>query len=476
MRRKVYLAVDLGAESGRLMAGLWNGRRMEIEEVHRFPNGPVTLGETIRWDVLRLWSEIQNGLALASRKFGRHIVSVGVDTWGVDFVLLNRQDEILGQPYHYRDGRTRGWVRRAVKKAGRAEIFAQTGSQFMELNSLYQLLAWQHQSPAILAAAQKLLFMPDFFHWCLSGARVAEFTVASTSQFLDPRKRTWCCSMLRELGLPTHFLPALVPPGTKLGRIRRSLATRLGLEGVKVVAPPAHDTSAAIAAVPAAASSSWAFLSSGTWSLMGIELPAAVLSARALALNMANEAGVAGTYSLLKNISGLWFVQQCRRSFAAAGRSYDYDQIARMAADARPFRSVINVEDRRFLNPPDVPTEMRAHCRDTGQPIPRTDAEVVRCAYDSLALKYGETLAALEETAQRRIDCIHIVGGGSQNRLLNQLTANICKRSVLAGPVEATALGNLLMQVKADRELDSLAEIREIVRASGAIHRFEPRA
>jgi rhamnulokinase len=294
MRRKVYLAVDLGAESGRLMAGLWNGRRMEIEEVHRFPNGPVTLGETIRWDVLRLWSEIQNGLALASRKFGRHIVSVGVDTWGVDFVLLNRQDEILGQPYHYRDGRTRGWVRRAVKKAGRAEIFAQTGSQFMELNSLYQLLAWQHQSPAILAAAQKLLFMPDFFHWCLSGARVAEFTVASTSQFLDPRKRTWCCSMLRELGLPTHFLPALVPPGTKLGRIRRSLATRLGLEGVKVVAPPAHDTSAAIAAVPAAASSSWAFLSSGTWSLMGIELPAAVLSARALALNMANEAGVAG--------------------------------------------------------------------------------------------------------------------------------------------------------------------------------------
>jgi rhamnulokinase len=478
MAQRVYLAVDIGAESGRLIAGLWNGKTIRIEEVHRFPNGPVMLGDSIRWDVLRLWAEVQQGLTLARKNYGRRIASVGVDTWGVDFVLLNKQDEMLGQPYHYRDARTRGWVTRAVNQIGRGEIFSQTGSQFMELNSLYQLLAWKKHSPAILEAADKLLFMPDFFHWCLSGSRAAEYTVASTSQFLHPRKRTWCRSLLRDLGLPTQFLPTLVPPGTKLGQIRRSLAKQIGLKGVKVVAPPSHDTSAAIAAVPAAANSnsSWAFLSSGTWSLMGIELPAAVLSARALALNMANEAGVAGTYSLLKNISGLWFVQQCRRSFTAAGRDYNYHQLASMAAAAKPFRSVINVEDRRFLNPPDVPAEMRACCRDTGQPIPRTDAEIVRCAYDSLALKYRKTLAALEATTHRRIDVIHIVGGGSQNKLLNQLTADACQRRVLAGPVEATALGNLLMQVKADGELDSLAEMRQVVRASNSMACFEPKS
>jgi len=260
MKPQCYLAIDVGAESGRVMAGLWNGRNIRLEEIYRFANGPVALGETIRWDVLRLWSEIQHGLALAGKRFGKQIVSVGADTWGVDFVLLNMQDEILGQPYHYRDLRTRGMLERTFRKVPQSEIFAQSGLQFMELNTLYQLLAWQKHSPEILDAADTLLFMPDFLHWCLSGTKRAEFTIASTSQFVHPLHRGWSLPLLRELGLPVHFLPKIVPPGTVLGMIRPSLAKRTGLAGVKVVAPPSHDTASAVAGVPTAGTGrSWAW-------------------------------------------------------------------------------------------------------------------------------------------------------------------------------------------------------------------------
>lgn len=478
MKQKVYLAVDLGAESGRVMAGLWNGKTLQLEEVHRFPNGPVMLGETIRWDVLRLWAEIQNGLALAGKKYGKRIVSVGADTWGVDFVLLNKQDEILGQPYHYRDARTRGGLDRAFKKVPRAEIFAQSGLQFMELNSLYQLLAWQTHSPAILDAADTLLFMPDFLHWALCGAKQTEFTNASTSQFLHPTRRNWSKPLLKNLGLPTHFLPPIVMPGTTLGTIRKSLAQKTGLTGVKVVAPPTHDTAAAIAGVPTTntGKTNWAYISSGTWSLMGVELNKAVLSARAMALNMTNEGGIDGTYRLLKNIMGLWLVQQCRRSFEAAGRKYDYVRLARLAAKAKPHRFILNLDDPRFLNPPDMPQAIRDFCRDTKQPVPKTDGELVRCCYESLALKYREVLGSIEEITGEKIKEIHIVGGGSQNKFLSQLAANACERPVVTGPVEATAIGNLLTQIRADGELASLGEMREVVRASSSVQRYEPAA
>jgi rhamnulokinase len=478
MAQKVYLAVDLGAESGRVIAGLWNGRRLMLQEIHRFPNGGVYLGDTFRWDVLRLWSEIQNGLALAGKKYGKQIVSVGADTWGVDFVLLNKQDEILGQPYHYRDARTCGALERTFKKVPRAEIFAQTGLQFMELNSLYQLLSWQKHSPEILDAADTLLFVPDFLHWCLCGAKKAEFTIASTSQFLHPTKRNWSLPLLKKLGLPAHFLPEIVPPGTELGIISQSLADRTGLAGVKVVAPPSHDTASAVAGVPTAntGQANWAYISSGTWSLMGVELEQAVLSRRALELNMTNEGGIDGTYRLLKNIMGLWLVQQCKKSFAAAGRKYDYAQLVILAAKARPFRSVVNLNDPRFLNPPDMPKAIQEFCRETKQPAPKTDGELVRCCYESLALKYRATLGSLEELTGGKIEVIHIVGGGSRNKLLNQFTADACQRPVVAGPVEATALGNLLTQIRADGELGSLSEMREVVRRSGEVEHYEPAA
>jgi rhamnulokinase len=476
MKEKCYLAIDLGAESGRVMAGIWNGKKIRLEEIHRFANGPVALVNSIRWDVLRLWSEIQHGLVLAGKKYGKQIVSVGADTWGVDFVLLNKQDEILGQPYHYRDRRTHGLLERTFKKVPRAEIFAQSGLQFMELNTLYQLQAWQKHSPEILAAADTLLFMPDFLHWCLCGAKKAEFTIASTSQFLHPAKRNWSLPLLKKLGLPTHFLPEIVPPGTELGVIRKSLTERTGLAGVKVVTPPSHDTASAVAGVPTANTgrADWAYLSSGTWSLMGVEMEQAVLSTRALKLNMTNEGGLDGTYRLLKNIMGLWLVQQCKRSFDAAGRKYDYTQLTALAAKAKPFRSIVNLNDTRFLNPPDMPRAIQEYCRETKQRLPKTDGELVRCCYESLALKYRETIGALEELTGKKIKVIHIVGGGSQNWLLNQFTADACGRAVIAGPVEATALGNLLTQVRASGELDSLAEMRKVVRHSCVMTCYKP--
>jgi rhamnulokinase len=476
MSNKVYLAIDVGAESGRLIAGIWNGRKIRLEEIHRFANGPVVLGETIRWDVLRLWSEIQIGLALAGKKFGKQIVSVGADTWGVDFVLLNKQGEILGQPYHYRDARTNGLMAEAFKKVSRSEIFAQSGLQFMELNSLYQLLAWQKQSPEILEAADTLLFMPDFFHWCLCGAKRAEFTIASTSQFVHPLRRNWSLPLLKKLGLPAHFLPEIVPPGTELGVIRNALADRTGLAGVKVIAPPSHDTASAVAGVPTASTgkADWAYISSGTWSLMGVEVKQAALSPRALELNMTNEGGLDGTYRLMKNIMGLWLVQQCKRSFDAAGRNHDYTQLVQLAARTKPLRSLVNLNDPRFLNPPDMPKAIQEFCRETKQPVPKTDGELIRCCYESLALKYRETLDSLEELTGNKIEVIHIVGGGSQSKILNQFTADACQRPVVAGPVEATAIGNLLTQVRASGELGSLAEMREVVRKSSVVEHYEP--
>jgi rhamnulokinase len=471
MSNRVYLAIDLGAESGRVMAGLWNGKTIRLEEVHRFPNGPVYLGDSLRWDVVRLWSEIQTGLGLAAKKYGKSIVSVGADTWGVDYVLLTGCDEMLGQPYAYRDARTNGMMEKAFKRVPRSEIFAQTGLQFMQFNSLFQLLAHQQNSPGMLEAADCLLFMPDFLHWALCGSRVAEFTIASTSQCLNPLTRNWSTGLLKKFGLPAHIFPKVVPPGTRLGTLRPGLAERTGLHKVKVVAPPAHDTASAVAGVPTAntGKANWAYLSSGTWSLMGVEVNKASLSARTQELNLTNEGGLDGTYRLLKNIMGLWLVQQCKRAFDARGRKYEYAQLAQMAAKAPALRSIVNPDDPRFLNPPDMPKAIQDFCLETKQPVPKTEGELVRCAYESLALKYREVLGWLEELTGNSMQIVHIVGGGSRSAILNQFTADACQRSVVTGPVEATAMGNLLVQVRASGELSSLAEMREVIRKSSKV-------
>ena len=476
MTERCYLGIDFGAESGRVMAGLWDGKRIQIEELHRFPNGPVSVGDTLRWDVLRLWQEVQNGLTLAAKRFGNSIISAGADTWGVDFVLLDKRQEMLGQPYHYRDARTSGMFGEAFKRVPRAEIFANTGLQFMELNTLYQLLALQKHDPELLANAETFLMMPDFMHWCLCGSRVVEFTNATTSQCFHPTKRDWSREMLEKFGLPTKMFPQVVQPGTNLGALRDSVSEKTGLPRIKIVAPPTHDTASAVAGVPTTRTgkSNWAYLSSGTWSLIGTEVSKAQLSTRALELNFTNEGGVDGTYRLLKNTTGLWLVQQCKRAFEAHGRKYDYVELTRLAGEAPAMRSFVDPDDARFLNPPDMPAAIQSFCRETKQPVPETDAALVRCALESLALKYRATIAGLEELTGEPVEIIHIVGGGSQNRLLNQATADACGRLVHAGPVEATVLGNLLSQVRADGELKDLAEMRAVVRASTQVSEFTP--
>ncbi len=476
MEQQVYLGIDLGAESGRVMAGLWDGKRMQLQELHRFPNGGVVLNGGLRWNILGLWSEIQNGLTLAAKTFGKSIISVGVDTWGVDYVLLSKSGELLGLPFHYRDARTRGMFQRAFAKVPREEIFASTGLQFMEINTLYQLLALQKNSPELLNAAETLLMMPDYLHFCLSGTRASEFTIATTSQCVNPRKRAWDNELLQKFGLPTKIFPEIVPPGSRLGTLRQGLANQTGLGPIQVVTPAAHDTGSAVAGVPSqfTGKSNWAYLSSGTWSLLGVEMQEALLSPRVLELNLTNEGGIDGTYRLLKNIMGLWLIQQCRRSFAANGKDLNYEQLTQLASEAPAFRSFVNPDDSRFLNPPDMPQAIQEFCRETNQPVPETEGQFARCVFESLALTYAAVLGGLEELTGNKIDVLHIVGGGSRNKWLNTFTANAANCTVVTGPVEATVLGNLLVQARSHGEIRSLADIRSVVRASSEVIQIEP--
>lgn len=476
MAEKCFLGIDLGGESGRVMAGLWNGARMQLEEVHRFPNGGIPLGDSLRWDLLRLWGEIENGLAIATGRFGGSIVSVGADTWGVDFVLLSKSGELLGQPRHYRDERIPHSAKRMLEFVPREEIWTASGIQYMPINTLPQLFAMREHNPELLEAADCFLMIPDFFHWCLCGAKSVEFTNATTTQFYHPTEKRWSDELLGKLNIPVSMLPSVVQPGTNLGDVSGSVARRAGVGRVKTVAPATHDTGSAVVAVPTTRTgqTGWAYLSSGTWSLLGLELAEPNLSRRAMELNVTNEGGVDGTYRLLKNIMGLWLVQQCRRAFEKAGGTTDYAELVRLAEVASAFRSIIDPDDPRFLSPPDMPAAIAEFCRESGQPVPETEAQFIRCALESLALKYAVVLGWLEEMAGCRVEVIHVVGGGARNALLNQFTANACRRAVLAGPTEATVLGNLLVQARADGELHSLEDIRRVSGASSNIVEFHP--
>ena len=474
--QQIHLGIDVGAESGRVMAGLWDGATMRLDELHRFANGGVEIAGTLRWDVLRLWGEVQGGLAMAAQKYGDAIVSIGVDAWGVDYVLLSKTGELLGLPFTYRDARTRGLLEATLARVPRAEIFAQSGAQFLEINTLFQLVAAQRDHPEILAAADCFLMIPDFLNWCLTGERVVEFTNATTTQFCHPATRGWATELFGALDLPTRILPPIVEPGTKIGGLRECVAQRTGIRGAQVFAPATHDTGSAVAGVPTRRTgrADWAYISSGTWSLLGVEVQRAVLTPEVLARNLTNEGGIDGTYRLLKNIMGLWLVQQCKRSFDAGGHAHDYAELVRLAECAPAFRSLINPDDARFLSPPDMPAAIRDFCRETDQPIPETEGELVRCCLESLALTYRAVIAWIEDITGERIEVIHIVGGGSRNALLNQFTADACGRTVFAGPVEATVFGNLLMQTRARGEIASLGEMRAVVRASGGVAQFDP--
>jgi rhamnulokinase len=475
---KVYIAIDMGASSGRHVAGLFDGARLELAEVHRFENGPVHAAGRMHWDLLNQWTHVRNGLRQAAGSYGDRIASVGVDTWGVDFVLLGRGDELLGNPYHYRDARTNGILDRAFAIVPRDEIFAATGLQFMQFNTLFQLLAMRERRSPVLDAAETLLMMPDAFHWLLSGEKANEFTDATTSQCYDPRQQAWAIDLVDRFNIPSNILGRVVPPGTKLGPLTKAVAEDTHLSGVNVVLPGTHDTASAVMAVPAAskpgARPDWCYISSGTWSLMGVETPAPVVNDLCRELNFTNEGGVGGTTRLLKNIAGLWLVQECRRIWNQSGRNFGWHDLTLLAAQAPPLRSIINPDDAAFLAPADMSEAIRDYCRRTSQTVPDSEGAVIRCALESLALKYRQVLGWLEQLVGGRIETIHIVGGGTQNHQLCQMTADACNRQVIAGPVEATAIGNLMMQSVAAGDVSTIAEAREVIRRSFSVESYEP--
>lgn len=477
---KVYLAVDLGASGGRVLAGIFRGDSFEIAEVHRFSNGPFALGQHLYWNVLELWKNIQDGLRKAAVQYGESIRSVGVDTWGVDFALLGKHDELLGNPYNYRDPQNQGMIERASEVVSRADIFAETGLQFMDFNSLFQLYAMKLADSSILDAAHSFLMMPDLFHFLLTGEKANEFTDASTTQFLNPATRDWSRSLLNRFGIPDQILQPIVAPGTRLGKVTKAIAETTGLKDVDVILPGTHDTASAVMAVPAKGETSnrpnWAYISSGTWSLMGVEVAEPVVTERCREFNFTNEGGVGGTIRLLKNITGLWLVQECRRIWLEAGHEFSWSELAEMANTAQPLQSTIDPDDPSFTAPTNMPDAIRQFCRDTNQPVPESEGEVIRCALESLALKCRKVLEMLETLTGSTFETIHIVGGGTQNRLLCQMTADACNRLVIAGPVEATAIGNAMMQAITDGAVASVQEARQLIQTSFDVVRYEPAA
>ncbi|MBV9613574.1 MAG: rhamnulokinase, partial [Acidobacteriaceae bacterium] len=439
---KRYLALDLGAESGRAILGRLRSGVLSVEEIHRFPNEPVEYAGSLHWDVARLWFEMRRALSMLR---DRRLDGVGVDTWGVDYALLGECGQLLENPYHYRDCRTAGMMEAVFRIVPREEIYAQTGIQFMALNTLYQLYAAKRQTPRLLAAADRLLTMPDLFHYWLSGNAVCEFTLASTTQMADPRTRLWATSMLERLDLPSRLPGPLVEPGTIIGSVSPRVGP--GLSSTPVIASASHDTAAAVAAV--CARNGTAFLSSGTWSLLGIEVDAPVITPEACRLNFTNEGGVCGTTRLLKNVMGLWLLQGCRRAWSEQGTAYEYRELTEIAKQEPPLRHLVDPDYETFLRPENMLSAIDSYCADTDQPKPGSVGAYVRAVLESLALKYRLVVRDLEKLTGQRMEQIRVVGGGSRNQLLNQLTADATGKRVLAGPVEATALGNIGVQMLA---------------------------
>jgi len=469
MKTQTYAAIDIGAESGRVIAGTFDGQILHLEEIHRFPNTPARVGNTLCWDVLRLWNDIGEGL---SKLAGRELAGIGVDTWGVDFGLLDKNDELLGNPVHYRDARTENYED-AFQTVPKSEIAATTGLAFMYFNTLYQLLALKRQNSSALCEAKTLLYMPDLLHFWLCNVKANEYSIASTGQLLDAKVRGYSQELLSKFGLPDIF-PPIVEPGTKLGTLRPDVAARLGISpDTPVIAPGSHDTASAVAAAPGEGEN-WAYLSSGTWSLMGLELHSPLISPATGEANFTNEGGVCGTIRFLKNIAGLWLVQECRRAFLREGNEYSYAELTHMAREAPALRSLFEPDDARFAAPVSMPDEIAGWCRETGQPVPETPGQYVRCCLESLALKYRWTLEKLEALRESRIDTLHIVGGGTQNTLLNQFAADALNRRVVTGPVEATAAGNILTQALGNGELKNLDEVRAVIRNSFELQTYVP--
>jgi rhamnulokinase len=472
MSATYYLAVDLGAESGRVMLGTLEKGRVALEDIHRFPNRVLTAGSHLHWDLPHLEKEIFAGLEKAAGR-GLPIAGISADSWGVDYVLLDAKGRTLGQPYCYRDPWTHDATARLFKKLPFSEIYRETGIQFMTINTLFHFEAQQHEDRAVFSAADHFLNIADYFNARLSGVEAAEQSLASTTQLYNPKTRAWSEKLIAVLGLSPALFPKIVPSGTVLGPLVGELAQHPSLAATRVVATCSHDTGAAVAAVPATGHN-WAYLSSGTWSLLGAELSEPIVTDEAREAGFTNEVGIGGTIRFLKNIAGLWVLQECRRAWEAAGQSFTYEDLTRLAVENGPASAHISLEDARFLSPGEMPEKITAFCRETSQTVPASPGQFVRTILESLALTYAQTLRQLEGLVGRKFEKLHIVGGGSRSHLLNHLAADATGVPVIAGPVEATAIGNILIQALALGHLESSAHLRRLVEDSFPTQTFLP--
>jgi len=471
-----FLAVDLGASSGRVMECRWDGERFQLSELHRFWNGAVRVNASLHWDALRIWSEIQSGMLKYRTAHGSSPAGIGVDAWGVDFCLLDERDRLAGNPYHYRDPRTKGVPETLSSVLSARDFFRATGNQTTEINSAFQLAGMAAEQDSQLLAAHTFLMMPDFFSFLLCGSKGVEYTEATTTELYNVRARRWSRETIAALGIPSHIFPEVVMPGTVLGDLRASVQTDAGFASLfPCVAVASHDTASAVAAIPDLDESS-VFLSCGTWSLIGVPVSEPNLSEEAFTGGFTNEGAADGTALLMKNLTGLWILQECVRAWEVTGRRYEWSELERAAAGAAPFRSLIDPGDRRFLSPADMPAAIGNYCTWTGQPAPRSPGEFARCVFESLSFAYRQTIEQLEVITGRKLAAIRLVGGGCLNRFLCQMIADACGQPVIAGPVEAAALGNAMVQAVATGHIGSLAEGRAAIRESVQRLEFAPSA
>lgn len=469
-KEKKLLAVDLGASSGRAILGTFDGKRITLQELHRFLNEPVQLNQTLYWDVLRLLHEIKIGLSKAS---ALQFDSVGIDTWGVDFGLIDEDGYLLESPVHYRDHRTEGILEQAFSLMDQERFYELSGNQFMEINTVFQLLSLKNTRPSLLERAKKLLLMPDLLNYFLTGVIASEYTIASTTQMLDAKEKTWSKEILQALKLPEQILTEVIEPGTVLAPIRPELVTELMITPASVVAVAGHDTQCAMVSVPAK-EEDFLFLSCGTWSLFGTELSAPLINERTKNYNITNEGGYGNKISFLKNIIGLWLIQESKRQWAREGLQYSFSELEQEALKATPFQCFIDPDAKEFVAPGNIPERIREYCRRSNQRIPVGVGEVVRCINESLAFKYRYVMDQIMDCTEKDYDTIYLVGGGTQSHLLCQMTANACNKKVMAGPIEATVYGNIALQLIALGELKDISEARECIRNSEEIVCYEP--
>lgn len=472
--QKKVLACDLGASSGRSILGNFDGEKLELEVLHKFINGGVYLNNNFHWNTIKQFVEIKNGIKKAIKKTNNNLDSIGIDTWGVDYGLLDNQGILMSVPFHYRDNRTNGVLKEVFRRISKKEIYYETGIQFMKLNTIFQLFAELKNRPWILENAKDLLFTSDLLNYFLTGNRFNECTISSTSQLFNPYQKVWSNKIFDSLNFPQSIMQKIINPGKKIGNILDEVRTECGLQmNIPVIAVGSHDTASAVAATPIKDEHS-VFLSSGTWSLLGTELDNPIISDKSLDKNFTNELGVGNKVLFLKNITGLWLIQECKRIWNRENKSLSYSDITKAAEKAEPFKYSIDTDHPSFVKPDNMPNAIRNYCKKTNQYIPEKPGEIARGIYESLAQNYEKVIEQLEDLTNRKIETINIVGGGMKSEILCQYTANITKRKVIAGPIEATAIGNILTQLMALGEISNLKEAREIVRNSVKSKIYKP--